>query len=249
MDETKAGGASPSVVRTDAATFEVVKNSLYAVAEEMKVVLAKTAYSPILKVAGDYSCGVFDARGNMVAQGPDLPIHLGSMPDAVRAVTEAWGDDIGPGDTFIHNDPYFGGSHLPDVNVVTPAFVGDGDDGGGTLLGFCCVRAHWPDIGSATPGSYGAVTDDLRRRAPPAARPHQARRQGEPRRGGHHLHERAHPGGAPRRPPGSDRSQPAGLRPACGARAQVRDGESRAHHAGGHGLLRDDDAGTLARAA
>ena len=149
------GDASPSVVRTDAATFEVVKNSLYAVAEEMKVVLAKTAYSPILKVAGDYSCGVFDARGNMVAQGPDLPIHLGSMPDAVRAVTEAWGDDIGPGDTFIHNDPYFGGSHLPDVNVVTPAFVGDG----GTLLGFCCVRAHWPDIGSATPGSYGAVTE------------------------------------------------------------------------------------------
>ena len=150
-----AGGSSPPVVRTDAATFEVVKNSLYAVAEEMKVVLAKTAYSPILKVAGDYSCGVFDASGNMVAQGPDLPIHLGSMPDAVRAVTKAWGDDIGPGDTFIHNDPYFGGSHLPDVNVVTPAFVGDGD----TLLGFCCVRAHWPDVGSATPGSYGAVTD------------------------------------------------------------------------------------------
>ena len=154
-DGRAAGGSSPPVVRTDAATFEVVKNSLYAVAEEMKVVLAKTAYSPILKVAGDYSCGVFDANGNMVAQGPDLPIHLGSMPDAVRAVTKAWGDDIGPGDTFIHNDPYFGGSHLPDVNVVTPAFVGDGD----TLLGFCCVRAHWPDVGSATPGSYGAVTD------------------------------------------------------------------------------------------
>ena len=173
--DRSAGGLSPSTPKTDAATFEVVKNSLYAVAEEMKVVLAKTAYSPILKVAGDYSCGVFDARGNMVAQGPDLPIHLGSMPDAVRAVTEAWGDDIGPGDTFIHNDPYFGGSHLPDVNVVTPAFVGDGagggdddggddghDDGDGdgkTLLGFCCVRAHWPDIGSATPGSYGAVTE------------------------------------------------------------------------------------------
>ena len=149
------GGTTPPALGTDAATFEVVKNSLYAVAEEMKVVLAKTAYSPILKVAGDYSCGVFDARGNMVAQGPDLPIHLGSMPDAVRAVTQAWGDEIGPGDTFIHNDPYFGGSHLPDVNVVTPAFVGDGD----TLLGFCCVRAHWPDVGSATPGSYGAVTE------------------------------------------------------------------------------------------
>ncbi|MCZ6872203.1 MAG: hydantoinase B/oxoprolinase family protein [bacterium] len=142
-----------SVISTDPATFEVVKNSLYSIAEEMKVVLAKTAYSPILKVAGDYSCGVFDVHGQMVAQGPDLPIHLGSMPDAVKAVIAAWGDEIVPGDVFIHNDPYFGGSHLPDVNVVSPAFIE------GALLGFCCVRAHWPDIGSATPGSYGAVTE------------------------------------------------------------------------------------------
>ena len=158
-DGRSPDGTSPPVVRTDAATFEVVKNSLYAVAEEMKVVLAKTAYSPILKVAGDYSCGVFDARGNMVAQGPDLPVHLGSMPDAVRAVIEAWGEEIASDDAFIHNDPYFGGSHLPDVNVVTPAFVDHRDGDGRTLLGFCCVRAHWPDVGSATPGSYGAVTD------------------------------------------------------------------------------------------
>ena len=71
---------------TDPVTFEVVKNTLYKAAEEMKIVLAKTAYSPILKVAGDYSCGIFDTDGNMVAQGPDLPIHLGSMPDAVAAV-------------------------------------------------------------------------------------------------------------------------------------------------------------------
>jgi N-methylhydantoinase B len=139
--------------RTDPATFEVVKNSLQKAAEEMKIVLAKTAYSPVLKVAGDYSCGIFDAKGDMVAQGPDLPIHLGSMPDAVRAVIQAFGDDIHEGDVFIHNDPYFGGSHLPDVNVVAPAFHGD------RLLGFGCVRAHWPDIGSATPGSYGAVTE------------------------------------------------------------------------------------------
>ena len=139
--------------RTDPATFEVVKNSLQKAAEEMKIVLAKTAYSPVLKVAGDYSCGIFDAKGDMVAQGPDLPIHLGSMPDAVRAVIQSFGDDIHDGDVFIHNDPYFGGSHLPDVNVVGPAFHGD------RLLGFGCVRAHWPDIGSATPGSYGAVTE------------------------------------------------------------------------------------------
>ena len=139
--------------QTDPATFEIVKNSLYKIAEEMRVVLAKTAYSPILKSAGDYSCGVFDARGEMVAQGPDLPIHLGSMPDAVRAVVAAFAADVHDGDVFVHNDPYFGGSHLPDVNVVRPAFHA------GRLLGFACLRAHWPDVGSATPGSYGAVTD------------------------------------------------------------------------------------------
>jgi N-methylhydantoinase B len=141
-----------ATLKTDPARFEVVKNALYSAAEEMKIVLAKTAYSPLLKVAGDYSCGIFDIDGNMVAQGPDLPIHLGSMPDAVRAVVRAF-PDVVPGDVFIHNDPYDGGSHLPDVNVVAPAFHD------GRLLGFGCVRAHWPDIGSATPGSYGAVTE------------------------------------------------------------------------------------------
>ena len=138
---------------SDPASFEIVKNSLYKIAEEMRVVLAKTAYSPILKSAGDFSCGVFDAKGAMVAQGPDLPIHLGSMPDAVRAVVAAFGSDVHDGDVFIHNDPYFGGSHLPDVNVVRPAFHD------GKLLGFTCLRAHWPDVGSGTPGSYGAVTE------------------------------------------------------------------------------------------
>lgn len=137
---------------SDPATFVVIKNSLYAAAEEMKVVLAKTAYSPILKVAGDYSCGIFDISGQMVAQGPDLPIHLGSMPDAVKAVVSAF-ETFEEGDVFIHNDPYFGGSHLPDVNVVSPAFYND------KLIGFACIRAHWPDVGSASPGSYGAVTE------------------------------------------------------------------------------------------
>lgn len=143
---------APPRLRTDPARFEVVKNALYAAAEEMKIVLAKTAYSPLLKVAGDYSCGIFDRAGQMVAQGPDLPIHLGSMPDAVRAVVASFPDPA-PGDVYIHNDPYQGGSHLPDVNVVAPAFIGE------LLLGYGCVRAHWPDIGSATPGSYGAVTE------------------------------------------------------------------------------------------
>ena len=138
-------------IQTDPARFEVVKNALFSTAEEMKIIVAKTAYSPLLKIAGDYSCGVFDRIGNMVAQGPDLPGHLGSMPDAVRSVARSFSEPE-PGDVYIHNDPYSGGSHLPDVNVVTPCFAD------GVHLGFSCVRAHWPDIGSATPGSYGAVT-------------------------------------------------------------------------------------------
>ncbi len=137
----------------DPAGFEILKNALYKIAEEMRVVLTKTAYSPILKSAGDFSCGVFDATGNMVAQGPDLPIHLGSMPDAVRTIARSFAGDIHEGDVFVHNDPYDGGSHLPDVNVIRPAFHED------VLLGFSCLRAHWPDVGSATPGSYGAVTE------------------------------------------------------------------------------------------
>ena len=136
----------------DPARFEIVKNALLSAAEEMKIVLAKTAYSPLLKMAGDYSCGIFNAHGDMVVQGPDLPIHLGSMPDAVRSIVKAFPEPKA-GDVYIHNDPYHGGSHLPDVNVVMPAFHG------ARLLGYGCVRAHWPDIGSATPGSYGAVTE------------------------------------------------------------------------------------------
>src|SRR3984893_8778853 len=151
--ESDGGTVLQKITRAaDPATFEIVKNSLYKIAEEMRVVLAKTAYSPLLKSAGDYSCGVFDGAGAMGARGRALPIHLGSMPDAVRAVVKAFAADVHAGDVFIHNDPYFGGSHLPDVTVVRPAFHD------GCLLGYACLRAHWPDVGSATPGSYGAVT-------------------------------------------------------------------------------------------
>jgi N-methylhydantoinase B len=136
----------------DPATFAVVRNALYAIAEEMGVVLAKTAYSPLLKAGGDYSCALFDCAGEMVAQGNNIPTHLGSMPLAVQAVIRAW-EAFRPGDVFIHNDPYFGGAHLPDVNVVTPVFHE------ARQLGFACVRAHWPDVGGAVPGSYGTTTE------------------------------------------------------------------------------------------
>src|SRR3974377_1608063 len=104
--------------KSDPATFEIVKNSLYKIAEEMRVVLAKTAYSPLLKSAGEYSCGIFGARGEMVAQGPDLPIHLGSMPDAVRAIVARFAADVHDGDVFFHKDSYFRRSHFAGVSVV-----------------------------------------------------------------------------------------------------------------------------------
>ena len=134
------------------ARFEVVKNALICAAEEMKIVLAKTAYSPLLKVAGDYSCGIFDASGNMVAQGPDLPIHLGSMPDAVRAVIAAFPKSQ-PATCSSTTTRITAARTCPTSTSSRRAFHG------GRLLGFGCVRAHWPDIGSATPGSYGAVTE------------------------------------------------------------------------------------------
>src|SRR5262249_56210787 len=108
--------------KDDPAAFEIIKNALYKIAEEMRVVLAKTAYSPLLKSAGDYSCGVFDAGGEMVAQGPDLPIHLGSMPDAVRAVVAEFAGDVHEGDVFVHNHPYFGATHPPHPNLLPPPF-------------------------------------------------------------------------------------------------------------------------------
>src|SRR2546428_12272173 len=96
----------------------------------------------------------------MVAKGPALPIHLGSMPDAVRAIVAAFAADVHDGDVFLHNDPYFGGSHLPDVNVERPAFHE------GRLIGYACLRAPWPDVGPSTPGSYGADTGIFRARRP-----------------------------------------------------------------------------------
>ena len=170
----------------DPASLRDREEHLFKIAEEMRVVLGKTAYSPILKSAGDFSCGVFDADGDMVAQGPDLPIHLGSMPDAVRAVVSVFGSDVHDGDVFIHNDPYFGGSHLPDVNVVRPAFHD------GRLLGYTCLRAHWPDVGICDARQLWRGDRDLRGGlALAAAAPrHQGRPECRSREG--HPGERPH---------------------------------------------------------
>ena len=131
-----------------------------------------------------YSCGIFDIPGNMVAQGPDLPIHLGSMPDAVRAVVRAF-PDVAPGDVFIHNDPYQGGSHLPDVNVVAPAYCGTAARlrlRARALAGYRQRHARqlWRRDGN------------LRRGPAPAAGAAVSRRQTRPGDRGHHLRQCPH---------------------------------------------------------
>ena len=132
--------------------------SLFAsVAEEMGVTLGRAAYSPNIKERRDYSCAIFDAQGRLVAQAAHIPVHLGAMPVAVRFAREKHSFD--PGDLVIFNDPYLGGTHLPDVTMVSPAFVEA--EGSSRLLGYVATRAHQADIGGMSAGSMSASSTEL----------------------------------------------------------------------------------------
>lgn len=124
----------------------VLHHRLGAIAEEMGMLLGRTGFSPNIKERHDYSCALFDSRGRLVAQAAHIPVHLGSTPLSVRAALAACRP--GPGDVIVLNDPYAGGTHLPDVTLVAPVHAG-----GGHLLGFVADRAHHADIGGMTPGS------------------------------------------------------------------------------------------------
>ena len=133
----------------DPVLLEIFNNRYMHVAEQMGGVLQNTASSVNIKERLDYSCAVFDPAGGLVANAPHMPVHLGSMGESVRAITTRFGDDVAPGDSFVLNDPYEGGTHLPDVTVVTPFF----DAGADKPLFFVASRAHHADIGGITPGS------------------------------------------------------------------------------------------------
>jgi N-methylhydantoinase B len=128
----------------DPITLQVMVGALSAACEEMGVVLVRSAHSANIKERRDASTGLFDAEGQMVMQAEHIPVHLGAMPASVEAVL---GEDHSQGDAWILNDPYRGGTHLPDITVVSPLFVGD------ELAGFAASRAHHADVGSAVPGS------------------------------------------------------------------------------------------------
>src|SRR5215472_5154099 len=109
-------------MRIDPIEFEVFKNLFVSIAEEMGVTLCRTSFSPNIKERLDYSCAVYDANGQTIAQGDHLPVHLGAMPLSVGAAIDSVQMD--PGDIVALNDPYHGGTHLPDITLVSPVFIG-----------------------------------------------------------------------------------------------------------------------------
>ena len=128
--------------------LEVFNNRFMSIAEQMGATLANTASSVNIKERLDFSCAVFDAEGGLVANAPHLPVHLGSMGASVQAVIARHGGAFAPGDAFLLNSPYAGGTHLPDLTVVTPVFAG-----AARPRFFVAARAHHADVGGVTPGS------------------------------------------------------------------------------------------------
>ncbi len=123
-------------------------NLLTSIAEEMGASLIRSAYSSNIKERRDCSCAVFDADGRLVAQAAHIPVHLGAMPASVRAALEAF-RQLGEGDAVLLNDPYAGGTHLPDLTIVTPVLAGTGKK----PCAYLASRAHHADVGGMTPGS------------------------------------------------------------------------------------------------
>ncbi len=137
----------------DAVSLEVLRNQLAGIAEEMGRVLIRSAHSPNIKERQDCSTALFDAEGRMVAQAEHIPVHLGAMPEAVAAVRER---DPSPGEAYVLNDPFAGGTHLPDVTIVAPI-----DAEGDGVVGYGVTRAHHGDVGGATPGSMPAGATEI----------------------------------------------------------------------------------------
>ena len=136
--------------RRDPIELEIFKNIYHSIAEEMGAALRRTAFSPNIKERRDYSCAVFDEAGEVIAMGDHMPVHLGSMPMSVRAAIEHF--ELAPGDVIMLNDPFRGGTHLPDITLVAPFYF---SRKGRKPDFFVASRAHHADVGGAYPGSMG----------------------------------------------------------------------------------------------
>jgi N-methylhydantoinase B len=152
------------LMRRDPIELEIFKNLYHSIAEEMGAALRRTAFSPNIKERRDYSCAVFDGAGEVIAMGDHMPVHLGSMPMSVRAAIDAGSMDRG--DVVMLNDPFRGGTHLPDITLVAPVYVEEHDRGTARVRGrvdrahtspdfYVASRAHHADVGGTYPGSMG----------------------------------------------------------------------------------------------
>lgn len=140
----------------DPIALELYRHRLAGIAEEMGVTLRRTSYSPNIKERLDFSCALFDASGRLVAQAAHIPVHLGAMPDSVAAALDAF-DAWQPGDVVLLNDPYAGGSHLPDITMISPVFLEESPSAFPAF--FVASRAHHADVGGMSPGSLPLSTE------------------------------------------------------------------------------------------
>ena len=135
--------------------FELFKNSLFSIADEMALTICRTTYSGVLRDNMDFSTAFADADGKLVAQGLTLPGHLGSIPTALDVVVERYGDDTHPGDVFILNDPFDGGMHLPDIFIFQPIFAA------GERIAYAATICHHADVGGRVPGSNASDSTEI----------------------------------------------------------------------------------------
>jgi len=145
-------GRSAVGTDVDPVMLEIFNNLFMSIAEQMGVRLQGTAHSVNIKERLDFSCALFDSHGHLIANAPHMPVHLGSMGESIRVVIEANAGRMKPGDAYMLNNPYRGGTHLPDITVVTPVF----DEAGREILFFVASRGHHAEIGGMTPGSMPA---------------------------------------------------------------------------------------------
>ncbi|OUC16114.1 MAG: 5-oxoprolinase [Alkalinema sp. CACIAM 70d] len=148
--QTESSALAPSDPPTpDPVLLEIFNNLVRAIAEEMGITLQNTSYSVNIKERLDFSCAIFDTQGQLVANAPHIPVHLGSMSESVRSLIDAKGSILRPGDVYISNNPYNGGTHLPDITVITPVFL----ESSSQPTFYVASRGHHADIGGITPGS------------------------------------------------------------------------------------------------
>jgi 5-oxoprolinase (ATP-hydrolysing) len=162
--KTTLGSGSPSssssqentLGKADPVTLELFNSAFMSIAQQMGIVLRNTSQSVNVKERLDFSCAIFDATGNLIANAPHVPVHLGSMDASVKVIINGT-QSINAGDVFVQNNPYNGGSHLPDITVITPVF----DSANANILFYVASRAHHEDVGGIAPGSMSSLATDI----------------------------------------------------------------------------------------